>query len=1129
VEIVKELSKAIMSVPHNRLSQVDEGAAAASAATARDAERVASSGSAANAGSGGRVDQKVHDVLYLGCQTVAKSMGAEIIEAAVLQNEDDIRRRESVAGSKASEEGDPVTVVLTPLSIRTVERRSGDTILNDFIRHVTFSCIMEGVNGKEIFAYIACEERVSSKTCHIFAVASGSARSVRNDLKGMVKLSDAQETTGNPFSAVAGCPREVPKGPLFQKQIHRGDLTPVKVIGAGQYGEVYLAVQTARLPGTKGGGVVKLKRAVKMVRNNATMEDKKEFLREAETMIKLEHENLVKLIGVAVQQAPWLAVLEFCEHGDLRSVVRACHQHRIRLTTEEQVSFCQQLAGGMAHLTAQGMVHMDLAARNCLLARANVVKVADFGLTRSLDPGTNLLVLRERLKLPLKWLSIEALDKKVFGEWSDCWSFGILMWEILSYGETPYTNVRTADVQEKVRGGLRLQKPPGADQNFWTIVSRCWIAQPNARWTFANLQKALRGLLLRIPEGPKRDIGVFLKSKGKDLGDSNPRLKTPREMLESVTTVVTAATKFKQPLRQARATAIAAAPERPSTAPTLQQSPPRGPASAGGAASAGRTPTSRPSVKAPQSANGTTSRSPRSPVKTPQSAAQMSRPSNSTAASPPAPKTRQLPRPSAEPPQRSMHVSVKSPADPLNPMFILSRLGLPQYAPLLREKKITQQQFVNANDTSLQQIGVANTQHRKFIIDYIHQQKHGLPNKSQPTKPRPSPRQNSAQTELNKKRAELERVRSEAARKKKMADDLLADNTSARQAAREAAQINSATDSPRTAARRREEQSKAAERAKRLQADKESTEEARREAAISSHAEEARRLAAEQLEASRKQEERLRRERVDAETNERRAAAEKRKSISDGSRVDALVTRKGAEKERAEKAATLTVSRQAERRMSPRKGSSEDIFGKKDEEWGAGKSKIWKALNPQPLAFQTAKDRSEREEKKATVSGSRVGGGADFLLRDAAAKNDVDFVDSDDDGDEGHSPARAARPKPKGDGMNRTGVMQEDEDSDDEALVSAAEVGLSGDLDGDIESMLKHMRAKREQEEKERQEKLRLEFEARKKVEQEALEKEMAVIRARKELERKEEEERKDRLVAEAHAQQEELVFDFSW
>lgn len=469
---------------------------------------------------------------------------------------------------------------------------------------------------------------------------------------------------------------------------------------------------------------MKLKRAVKMVRNNATMEDKSEFLREAETMMMLEHENLVKLIGedahwyfnirvvvssptllvtlgVAVQQAPWLAVLEFCEHGDVRSVVRACHQNRIRLTAEEQVSFSQQLAGGMAHLTAQRLVHMDLAARNCLLAHANVVKVADFGLTRKLDPGTNHLVLRERLKLPLKWLSLEALEKKVFGEASDCWSFGILMWEILSYGETPYVRVdffgtgsslltfvhscsyadiRTADVQNQVRNGVRLQMPPGSDRDFWAIITRCWSADPRARWTFARLQASLQDLLLRLPSGPKRDIGVYLKSKGKDTGESNPRLKSPKDMFHNAATAVVAAQKFKKLNSAARPST---APEQPRTP---QRAPQNGTASADRGSDLSRAATSRPPAKTPQSA---TQLSQESPLLPPRQSSQQGRPATAP---------RQFAaRPDGVAPRRSrssQDESQKSGAEQsstttlLNPMSVLSRLGLPQYAPLLREKKV---------------------------------------------------------------------------------------------------------------------------------------------------------------------------------------------------------------------------------------------------------------------------------------------------------------------------------------------------------------------------------------------------------------------------------------------------------
>ena len=161
-------------------------------------------------------------------------------------------RARSVSGKANGDvttSGDPVTVVVTPLSFRTLERRSGDTMINDFIRHITFSAVeTRRLPNMDVFAYIACEERVSSNTCQIFGVPLGLGQHLRVALKTMVRRNDGQALAGNPFTAMHGSQREVPSGAVLTKQIHRGDLTPVKVIGAGQYGEVYLAVQTARLP-----------------------------------------------------------------------------------------------------------------------------------------------------------------------------------------------------------------------------------------------------------------------------------------------------------------------------------------------------------------------------------------------------------------------------------------------------------------------------------------------------------------------------------------------------------------------------------------------------------------------------------------------------------------------------------------------------------------------------------------------------------------------------------------------------------------------------------------------------------------------------------------------------------------
>merc|ERR1719272_113622 len=111
----------------------------------------------------------------------------------------------------------------------------------------------------------------------------------------------------------------------------------------------------------------------------------------------------------------------------------------------------------MDYIAKRNMIHMDLAARNVLLGRGNVVKIADFGLTRKLSPGKNYYRLMVTLKLPIKWMALESIKDKIFTVKTDVWGFGIMVWEVLSYGEIPYVNVKNIEVEEHVANGLRLE------------------------------------------------------------------------------------------------------------------------------------------------------------------------------------------------------------------------------------------------------------------------------------------------------------------------------------------------------------------------------------------------------------------------------------------------------------------------------------------------------------------------------------------------------------------------------------------------------------------------------------------------------------------------------------------------
>lgn len=105
-----------------------------------------------------------------------------------------------------------------------------------------------------------------------------------------------------------------------------------------------------------------------------------------------------------------------------------------------------------------------------------------------MDPGQDHLLLRVPMRLALKWLSTEGMDKKLFSEKSDVWSFGITMWELFSYGRAPYGKVKTTMIQKAVREGLRLSCPAGCPQEVWALLCSCWLVDPTDRPTFAELQ-----------------------------------------------------------------------------------------------------------------------------------------------------------------------------------------------------------------------------------------------------------------------------------------------------------------------------------------------------------------------------------------------------------------------------------------------------------------------------------------------------------------------------------------------------------------------------------------------------------------------------------------------------------------
>merc|ERR1712232_1233358 len=151
------------------------------------------------------------------------------------------------------------------------------------------------------------------------------------------------------------------------------------------------------------------------------------------------------------------------QYGDLKKVLLACKAKDMELSFLEFLILGEQLASALEYVAKKGYVHMDVAARNALLHTNNLVKLADFGITRPVDPETGKFRLSGQLRMAVRWMAPETLGKHpiLFFEKTDIYSFGVLLWELPSYGRLPFRTLKAREAKDKIKEGLMLGPPPG--------------------------------------------------------------------------------------------------------------------------------------------------------------------------------------------------------------------------------------------------------------------------------------------------------------------------------------------------------------------------------------------------------------------------------------------------------------------------------------------------------------------------------------------------------------------------------------------------------------------------------------------------------------------------------------------
>ena len=321
-----------------------------------------------------------------------------------------------------------------------------------------------------------------------------------------------QKTKFNPYTYLKSQVKSISHD--TRREVKRTSFTVGEQIGSGNFSNVCKGVTTGLFHKQSVTPV-----AIKLLKTPVNQEELDNMLGEIKVLGHVNpHLNLVSMIGSCTAEFKksgqvWI-LLEFCEYGDLRNYLLGNRWNLLSglendpINNRCLVKWAHDIANGMQFLESNHIMHGDLAARNILLdedplkSGYPLAKISDFGLAKQFYNNVEYEKV-SRMVVPWKWMAYEYLTEEYFTLKSDVWSFGVLFWEILSFGRTPYGFQEYNDVLQQLENGHRLTCPKEVQSILsWspqTLYQRlsdaCFVANPVNRASFSEVVSILEAEL----------------------------------------------------------------------------------------------------------------------------------------------------------------------------------------------------------------------------------------------------------------------------------------------------------------------------------------------------------------------------------------------------------------------------------------------------------------------------------------------------------------------------------------------------------------------------------------------------------------------------------------------------------